>query len=96
MNIPRIKVMIPTPEEKKRLSDLLQNMQISGSYDYALYANQYHTLVNQIRTRDPHSILTADESREYDTRVRELTNAQVSPETAGEVALKEILGKRRP
>ena len=36
--------MIPTPEEKKRLSELLQNMQVSGSYDYALYANHTTTL----------------------------------------------------
>ncbi len=86
--------MIPTPEEKERLSELLQNMQISGSYDYALYANEYYRLVNQIKSRNPKSLLRADEIEAYDHRVRALIAANMSETIAEEVALKEILQKR--
>jgi len=86
--------MIPTPEEKKRLSELLQNMQVSGSYDYALYANQYYSLVNQIKTRDPKSVLTPEERQAYDLRIRELTAAKVSEKAAKDIALKEVMEKR--
>ena len=86
--------MIPTPEEKRMLSDLLQNMQISGSYDSALYANQYYNLINQIKTRDPKSVLTPEELQKYEARLRELAAANVSEKLAESVAIKEILEKR--
>jgi hypothetical protein len=86
--------MISTPEEKRKLSDLLQNMQISGSYDSALYANQYYNLINQIKTRDPKSVLTSEELQKYEARLRELAAANVSEKLAESVAIKEILEKR--
>ena len=69
-------------------------MQVSGSYDYALYANQYHDLVNQIKTRDPKSVLTPEERQVYDLRIRELTAAKVSEKAAKDIALKEVMEKR--
>jgi len=44
--------MNPTPEEKRKLDELLQMIMISGSYDSAVASQEYYSLVQKITNRE--------------------------------------------
>ena len=49
--------MNPTPDDKKRFKELLQKIQVSGSFDSARYSSELSTLAGNIDSGSPPSTL---------------------------------------